>query len=336
MGSTLSEPCIYDKLSESIDILRQSGYRYGMSEREIEKFIKQVLETNEPRREPAQFPLLRAAVKFVVAVGFLLLAVLAFTYPQHPAQLDWAITGGHNWSSPLSHVRLLSLPIAKKYNLQGFHQWWSTGVLYTGLVNCSCCATVSSVLEVAQSLVDPSALRRGAQPVLLKGGEALCLRYKQLEQLYLAHPEAFSILPGHSEDLEMLTRRFPQEPANFTMFWRSALSSKEKVLHRLFPGAQLCPLLDHTKTTIRSCMVSHSTGSQSRGLRMQGWLLVGEGLPSARVLPVSHCQKHCSSFNLWLGPGDIGKDIHMCTHTYTLVPTALTQVYHYTICSTAN
>lgn len=63
MGTTMSEPCIYDKLSESIDILRQSGYRYGMSEREIEKFIKQVLETNEPRRDPPQFPILRATVK---------------------------------------------------------------------------------------------------------------------------------------------------------------------------------------------------------------------------------------------------------------------------------
>ena len=59
----MSEPCIYDKLSESIDILRQSGYRYGMSEREIERFIKQVLETNEPRREPPQFPILRATIK---------------------------------------------------------------------------------------------------------------------------------------------------------------------------------------------------------------------------------------------------------------------------------
>lgn len=63
MGTTTSEPCIYDKLAESIDILRQSGQRYGMSEREIERFIKQVLETNEPRREPPQFPILRATIK---------------------------------------------------------------------------------------------------------------------------------------------------------------------------------------------------------------------------------------------------------------------------------
>lgn len=66
MGTTLSEPCIYDKLSESIHILRQSGYRYGMSEREIEKFIKQVLETNEPQRDPAQLPILQATAKVLL------------------------------------------------------------------------------------------------------------------------------------------------------------------------------------------------------------------------------------------------------------------------------
>lgn len=83
MGTTMSEPCIYDKLSESIDILRQSGYRYGMSEREIERFIKQVLETNEPRREPPQFPILRATIKVSFALeeeeeGFVVLSIPLF------------------------------------------------------------------------------------------------------------------------------------------------------------------------------------------------------------------------------------------------------------------
>lgn len=164
MGTTMSEPCIYDKLSESIDILRQSGYRYGMSEREIERFIKQVLETNEPRREPPQFPILRATVQvrqedstsagpllkcqqlvfltqllvlplplcslqFMLVVGFLLVMVLAFTYPQSTPQLGLANLDTYNWSSPLSHVRLLSLPIAKKYNLQGLKHILSTSPL---------------------------------------------------------------------------------------------------------------------------------------------------------------------------------------------------------------
>lgn len=304
MGATLSEPCIYDKLSESIEILRQSGYRYGMSEREIEKFIKQVLETNEPRRDPPQFPILRATIKFVVAVGFLLVVVLAFTYPQSPPQMGLVSVGGHNWSSPLSHIRLLSLPIAKKYNLQGFHEWWSAGALRHGLVNCSGCADVSSVLEVPETLRESAAMRRGPQPVLLKGGESLCIQRQQLEDLYSAHSGSMAVL---LEDDSLLSpdHPFPQGPANFTLLWRFTSGAREKVLRWLFPKAELCPLLDSAGTTLQRCLVTHSANCQSRGVRVLGWLVVGEGLPTVRVLPVHRCQKHCSSFNLWLEPGDM-------------------------------
>ncbi|XP_048878606.1 bombesin receptor-activated protein C6orf89 homolog isoform X1 [Brienomyrus brachyistius] len=303
MGMTLSEPCIYDKLSESIDILRQSGYRYGMSEKEIERFIKQVLETNEPRREPPQFPILLATVKFVVAVGFLLVVVLAFTYPQSHPQLGWAIAGTHNWSSPLSHVRLLSLPIAKKYNLQGFHQWWSIGHPRAESVNCSGCAAVSTILDVVRSLSGPTTLRRGVQPILFKGGEALWLQYHQLELLYSAHPEDFSILPG--DPIMSPSQGFPPEPANFTLLLRSVPGSGQDVLHWLFPGVELCPLLDLTGTILHGCLVSHTTETQSRALQLHGWLLVGKGFPTARLLPVPQCHMYCSSFSLWLGPGDL-------------------------------
>lgn len=307
MGTTMSEPCIYDKLSESIDILRQSGYRYGMSEREIERLIKQVLETNEPRREPPEFPILRATIKFVVAVGFLLVAVLAFTYPQNAPQLGLVNLGPYNWSSPLSHVRLLSLPIAKKYNLQGFHEWWNAAPLRQNLVNCSGCAEISSVLEVPESLRGTVALRRGPQLVLLKGGESLSVQRQQLEELYLAHSGSMSILLEEEEDGSVHSNnlRLPQGPANFTLLWRFSYGTREKVLRWLFPKAELCPLLDSAGTIVQRCLVTHSTNSQSKGVGVFGWLVVGEGLPTVRVLPVQHCQKHCSSFNLWLTPGDM-------------------------------
>uniref|UniRef100_A0A146PIU9 Bombesin receptor-activated protein n=1 Tax=Fundulus heteroclitus TaxID=8078 RepID=A0A146PIU9_FUNHE len=221
MGTTTSEPCIYDKLSESIDILRQSGYRYGMSEREIERFIKQVLETNEPRTEPPQFPILRATIKFLVAVGFLLVVVLAFTYPQSSPQLGLVNLGCCNWSSPLSHVRLLSLPIAKKYNLQGFHEWWSAGSLRQSLVNCSGCAEISSVLEVPETLRGTVTLRRGPQLVLLKGGESLSIQRQQLEELYLAHSGSMSILLEEDDGVHNDNLGLPQGPANFTLLWGS-------------------------------------------------------------------------------------------------------------------
>ncbi|XP_034724173.1 bombesin receptor-activated protein C6orf89 homolog isoform X1 [Etheostoma cragini] len=311
----MSEPCIYDKLSESIDILRQSGYRYGMSEREIERFIKQVLETNEPRREPPQFPILRATIKFVVAVGFLLVVVLAFTYPQSPPQLGLVNLGCYNWSSPLSHVRLLSLPIAKKYNLQGFHEWWSAGSLRQNLVNCSGCAEISSVMEVPESLRGTVNLRRGPQLVLLKGGESLSVQRQQLEELYLAHSGSMSILLEEDDGLHNHNLGLPQGPANFTMLWRFSSGTREKVLRWLFPKAELCPLLDSAGTILQRCLVTHSTNSQSKGVGVFGWLVVGEGLPTVRVLPVQRCQKHCSSFNLWLTPGDMGNTRFKSTNT---------------------
>ncbi|CAF91566.1 unnamed protein product [Tetraodon nigroviridis] len=306
MGTTTSEPCIYDKLAESIDILRQSGQRYGMSEREIERFIKQVLETNEPRREPPQFPILRATIKFVVVVGFLLVMVLAFTYPQSSPQLGLAALGPYNWSSPLSHVRLLSLPIAKKYNLQGFHEWWGAGSAGRTLVNCSVCAEIYSVLEVPQSLRAAASVPRGAQLLLLKGGETLAVQRQQLEELYSAHAGSLSILmEADGAGVHHRHQAFPAGPANFTLLWRFSPGTREKVLRWLFPKAELSLLLDGSGSSVQRCLVTHSTSAASQAVGLRSWLLVGEGLPTVRVLPVQQCRKHCSSFSLWLQSGDV-------------------------------
>ncbi|XP_027011782.1 bombesin receptor-activated protein C6orf89 homolog [Tachysurus fulvidraco] len=300
MGTTLSEPCIYDKLSESIDILRQSGYRYGMSEREIEKFIKQVLETNEPRREPAQFPVLRASIKVITVVCLLLLMALMFAYTQClPTSGSVGAAEQYNWSSPLSHIRLLSLPIAKKYNLHSFHAWWS---MSHTLLNCSGCSTVSAVFEVS-TLINNESVHKHTRPVLVKGGESLCLRRQQLEALHSSHFGCLSVLMEEKE--ELMSEVFPQGPANFSLLWRVDPESRDNVFHSLFPSALLCPLTQSVGRTVQRCRVTHSTSSQSRGECVLGWLLVGEGFPTVRVLPHQHCQTHCSSFNLWLEPGDL-------------------------------
>lgn len=63
MELSASELSIYDKLAETIDLVRQTGYQCGMSEKAIEKFIRQLLEKNEPQREPPRYPLLMVFYK---------------------------------------------------------------------------------------------------------------------------------------------------------------------------------------------------------------------------------------------------------------------------------
>lgn len=63
MDLAANEISIYDKLSETVDLVRQTGHQCGMSEKAIEKFIRQLLEKNEPQRGPPQYPLLIAIYK---------------------------------------------------------------------------------------------------------------------------------------------------------------------------------------------------------------------------------------------------------------------------------
>lgn len=63
MELSANELSIYDKLSETIDLVRQTGHQCGMSEKAIEKFIKQLLERNEPQRGPPRYTVLVALYK---------------------------------------------------------------------------------------------------------------------------------------------------------------------------------------------------------------------------------------------------------------------------------
>lgn len=302
MGTAVSvEPCVYERLWESIVVLRESGHRYGMSERDIERFITQVLQTNEPQpRDPPAFPLLRATAKWALAVGLLLVLVLGLSQPQSQSALQ---TLGYNWLSPLGPVRLLALPIAHKYNLQGFHGWWGGISSQQPVVNCSVCTNVGSVWEAPESLRGAPALRRRPQPVLIKGGASVRIKRQQLEQLFLSHSESVSLKldeePGPGTAL-------PEGPANFTLLWRFSTGSREKLLRWLFPKAELCPLLDSSGTALQRCVVTHlqQTPTEAHS-SVRDWLVLGEGLASVKVHPVQVCSQHCPSFKLHLRPGDM-------------------------------
>ncbi|XP_038601558.1 bombesin receptor-activated protein C6orf89 homolog [Tachyglossus aculeatus] len=122
MDLSASELSIYDKLLETINLVRQTGHQCGMSEKAIEKFVKQLLEKNEPQREPPRHFLLMVAHKGLITLGFILLTSYFAIQLYSPLPLETALSGAQSWGSLIRHMRLLSLPISKKYMLETFRK----------------------------------------------------------------------------------------------------------------------------------------------------------------------------------------------------------------------
>lgn len=277
MGTAASaEPCVYERLWESIAVLRESGQRYGMSERDIERFITQVLQTNEPHeqdpdQDPDQdqpgFPLLRVTAKCALALCLLLVLGLGLSAPQsHSGPLSL----GFNWTCPLGAARLLELPIAHKYNLRGYRGWW---LKQTPKVNSSFC-------------------REEVQPLLVKGGSVWSLQRSRLQQLLLSHPNSVSV--------RVRDRLSLQGAANYTVLWRPTGGAAEPLLFPLVPP----PLLDRAGTALRRCVVTNlrpTLPQLSTGVRVQGWVLLGDGQASLSLSPL--CPKH-KRRTIHLRPGD--------------------------------
>lgn len=115
MDLAANEISIYDKLAETVDLVRQTGHQCGMSEKAIEKFIRQLLEKNEPQRGPPQYPLLIAVYKVLLTLGLILFTAYFVIQPFSSLAPEPVLSGAHTWRSLIHHIRLMSLPITKKY-----------------------------------------------------------------------------------------------------------------------------------------------------------------------------------------------------------------------------
>lgn len=286
MGTVASaEPCVYERLWESIAVLRESGHRYGMSERDIERFITQVLQTNEPQeQEPDQdqeqpgFPLLRVIAQCSMFLCLLLL-LLGLSSPQsHSGPLSL----GLNWTCPLGAARLLDLPIAHKYNLREYRGLWRTSPLQP--------------TPPPQTLENITVCRDQPKPLILKGGAVWSLQRSHLQQLLQANPNLFSVsVEKELQDLGLQDLGL-QEQANFTVHWRSTGGAAESLLFPLAPPPPLA---------LRRCVVKNlrpSLPELQTGVPVQGWLLLGEGQASLSVSPL--CPPHHRSSRVQLSPGD--------------------------------
>ncbi|KAM8795703.1 CF089 protein, partial [Eudromia elegans] len=301
MELTTSELSIYDKLSETIDLVRQTGHQCGMSEKAIEKFVKQLLERNEPQRGPPQYPVLAVLYKAVLTLGLLLLTVYFVIQPYSPLPPEAPLSRAHAWGSLVGHIRLLSLPIAKKYMLEKCQDWWAAGCWQNSsalAANCTACSAVKSLPVVADFEEISEKLQR-SQPFLMKTGQYLS--YEELKHFQSQDPElAKVIIEEYSAELWSC---LPRQSFPFFFPWNKS-PNKTRILQEFFPTSSL--LSFPQSVSLESCFLIRHPDLGNKSYSLHSLFAVGSGQLTLTVVPLDKCRGHCHVFEVELEAGDFG------------------------------
>ncbi|XP_006860636.1 PREDICTED: bombesin receptor-activated protein C6orf89 homolog [Chrysochloris asiatica] len=317
MDLAANELSIYDKLSETVDLVRQTGHQCGMSEKAIEKFIRQLLEKNEPQRGAPQYPLLTAVYKIFMTLGLILLTAYFVIQPFSSLPPEPVLSGAYTWRSLIHHIRLMSLPITKKYMPENkevsphrgdedtFPDFdpWSTNECERNEsdpipANCTGC-TQKLPLQVMLLEDAPEKLER-LHPLVIKTEQTLSS--ERLQQFLCRYPEAAE---GFIEGFfTKWWRCFPDRWFPFPYPWRRP-RNRSQILHELFPAFTFLPF--PKEASLKKCFLLHPepvVGSKMH--RMHDLFAICSGEAMLQLIPPFHCRRHCQSMALQLQPGDIG------------------------------
>ncbi|XP_044299924.1 uncharacterized protein LOC123030225 isoform X2 [Varanus komodoensis] len=300
MELSASELSIYDKLSETIDLVRQTGYQCGMSEKAIEKFIRQLLEKNEPQRGPPRYPLLMFLYKGLVTLGLVLLTVYFMIQPYSLSPPETTLSRAYAWGSLLSHIRLLPLPITKKYMLEMCQDWW--GLDYRQNVsltaNWSCCCSMKKV-EMAADLGQLSEKLLQPQPLLIKTGQYRS--YAEMKHFQSLYPDLTDfVIQEHSAE-EWKSHLQQQSPSRIL---RQSPMNKPQIVQEIFP--MFTSLMFPKAVSLNTCFLINHPRLQDKTYRLQSIFVVGSGQLTLHVVPSALCRGHCKMLTVELEVGDVG------------------------------
>ncbi|XP_012928259.1 bombesin receptor-activated protein C6orf89 homolog isoform X2 [Heterocephalus glaber] len=248
MDVIANELSIYDKLSETVDLVRQTGQQCGMSEKAIEKFIRQLLEKNEPQRGPPQYPMLITMYKVLLTLALVLFLTYFVIQPFSPLAPEPVLSGAHSWCTLIRHIRLMSLPITKKYlpetkgpvlpaeeedrHFADLDPWWPYNCEHNESehvpANCTVCAH-HLPLEVMLPEDTPRTFDSLRQ-LVIKTGQPLLT--EEIQRFLCQYPEAAEGFPEGL--LAKWQRCFPERWFPFPYPWRRPLN-RSQILHELFP-----------------------------------------------------------------------------------------------------
>ncbi|XP_068516096.1 bombesin receptor-activated protein C6orf89 homolog isoform X2 [Anas acuta] len=301
MELSATDLSIYDKLSETIDLVRQTGHQCGMSEKAIEKFIKQLLERNEPQRGPPRYPILVAVYKGLLMLGLVLLTVYFVIQPYSLLPPEAPLSRAHSWGSLIGHLRLLSLPIAKKYMLEKCQDWWTAGCRQNTSTLPACCTACSSVksLQIVTDFGELSEELQRSQPFLIKTGQHLS--YEELKHFQSQHPELAEVVI--EENSSELWSCLPRQSFPFFFPWSKSVD-RTQILQEFFPTSS--SLSFHKTVSLETCFLIRHPDLGNKSYSLHGLFAVGSGQLTLTVVPLDKCREHCEMFKVELEAGDLG------------------------------
>ncbi|XP_054836591.1 bombesin receptor-activated protein C6orf89 homolog [Eublepharis macularius] len=300
MELSASELSIYDKLSETIDLVRQTGYQCGMPEKAIEKFIRQLLEKNEPQRGPPRYPLLIVLYKGLITLGLVLLTAYFMIQPYTLSPPEATLTRAHAWGSLISHIRLLPLPITKKYMLEKCQDWWSLDCRrnVSLAANCSCCCSMKTLVAAA-NLGQLSGNVLQSELLLIKTGQYQS--YDEMKRFQSLYHDLINFVIH--EDSTEVGSSHPEQGLPFH-FFRGKKLNKSQIMEEIFPI--FSSLRFANTVSLESCFLIHHPKLQDKTYRLQSTFVVGSGRLTLNAAPSSLCRQHCQMLVVELEAGDVG------------------------------
>eukprot|EP00069_Balaena_mysticetus_P008132 bmy_05863T0 len=269
----------------------------------------------------------------LVTLGLILLTAYFVIQPFSPLPPEPVLSGAHTWRSLILHIRLMSLPITKKYMpenkgvplhggdadrpfpdlpalsafsislpLADFDPWWTNDCEQNESdpipANCTGCAQ-KLPLKVMLLEDTPRKFER-LHPLVIKTGQPLSS--EGLQRFLCQYPE---VTEGFTEGFfTKWWRCFPERWFPFPYPWRRPLN-RSHLLRELFPVFTYLPF--PKEASLKKCFLLQPepiVGSKMH--RMHDLFTTGSGEAMLQLIPPFQCRRHCQSMAMPLEPGDIG------------------------------
>ncbi|XP_053527111.1 bombesin receptor-activated protein C6orf89 homolog isoform X3 [Artibeus jamaicensis] len=241
-----------------------------------------------------------------------------------PLPPEPVLSGAHTWRSLIRHIRLMSLPITKKYMLENngvpLHghsedrsfpeedPWWTNSGEQNDSdpipdpVPDSCTGCILKAPVQIVPLADAPKTFERLHPLLIKTKRPLLS--EELQHFLCQYPE---VTEGFTEGIfAKWWRCFPQRWFPFTYPWTRSLN-RSHILRELFPAFTYLPF--PKDASLKNCFFfegEHIERNQAH--KMHDLFTIGSGEALLHLIPPFQCRTHCSMLVMPIGPGDIDEE----------------------------